>query len=360
MKRLAELFWSFFKISLLVIGGGYAIIAVADETFARKGWTKEGELVDRLPVFQMIPGLLALHTAVYVGNRVAGALGALIAAVAIAIPSISIFLAVSAGYRSLPLGHPVLASVFIGLRASLTGIIAATVLRSWLRAKKDGFFLSLAALGTVAIGLLGVSVPLVLVVAMVCGLVAEQAKDGTRRYESSGLPLLVFLKYGLLSFGGGFVLVPMYLQDFVGPQAPYLQLPEETFSNVMALTQMTPGPIGINAATFFGYRLAGLPGSLVASLLLVLPGALLAFAVFRSLDAFQSNRFVRGLLRGVRPASLALMLVALWTFARISFVSIPAPFIAVGCAVLLHFKKLSAVRLILLSGLIAPLSRLLG
>ena len=48
MKRLAALFWELFRISLFVIGGGYAIIAVADDAFARRGWTEEGELVDRL------------------------------------------------------------------------------------------------------------------------------------------------------------------------------------------------------------------------------------------------------------------------------------------------------------------------
>ncbi len=68
MKKLASLFWELFKISLFVIGGGYAIIAVADDIFAKKGWTEEGELVDKLPVFQMVPGLIATHTAVYVGT----------------------------------------------------------------------------------------------------------------------------------------------------------------------------------------------------------------------------------------------------------------------------------------------------
>ena len=95
MKRVAALFWELFKISLFVIGGGYAIIAVADEIFAKKGWTEEGELVDRLPVFQMVPGLIATHTAVYVGNKIAGALGAAVGVVAVALPSVVIFTFVS-------------------------------------------------------------------------------------------------------------------------------------------------------------------------------------------------------------------------------------------------------------------------
>ena len=69
MLRLALLFWEFSKISLFVIGGGYAIIAVADRTLSRRGWTEDGELLDRLPVFQMVPGLIATHTAVYVARQ---------------------------------------------------------------------------------------------------------------------------------------------------------------------------------------------------------------------------------------------------------------------------------------------------
>ena len=64
MRRHFQLFVEFFKISLFVIGGGYAIIAVADSVFAKKKWTEEGELLDELPVFQMLPGIIATHTAV--------------------------------------------------------------------------------------------------------------------------------------------------------------------------------------------------------------------------------------------------------------------------------------------------------
>ena len=97
MKRFAVLFCELFRISLFVVGGGYAIIAVADAVFARRKWTREGELIDRLPVFQMVPGLIATHTAVYVGNKLAGGLGALVGVTAVALPAIVIFTCVSWG-----------------------------------------------------------------------------------------------------------------------------------------------------------------------------------------------------------------------------------------------------------------------
>ena len=72
MKTYLRLFVEFFRISLFVIGGGYAILAVADSVFSKLKWIREGELLDELPVFQMVPGIIATHTAVYVGRKVAG------------------------------------------------------------------------------------------------------------------------------------------------------------------------------------------------------------------------------------------------------------------------------------------------
>lgn len=320
---LLTLFWELFRLSLFVVGGGYAIIVVADEVFAKRGWTREGELVDRLPVFQMIPGLIATHTAVYVGRKVAGRAGAAVGVAAVALPSVVIFTLVSAGYRALPLDDPHLVAAFTGLRAALTGIIAATVVRGWRRSLPDAFAYSLLAAALAALWL-GVAVPWVLTGAMAAGLAAvpRDIPDGEARrsrvFRSSWLPLLVFLKYGALCFGGGFVLVPMYMEDFVGASAPFLQLPEHVFGDLMALTQMTPGPIGVNAATFFGYRLAGVAGAVLASAALLLPGSLLAYFAFASLDRFSGSRIVRGVMKGVRPASVALMLAALAAFARLS------------------------------------------
>ena len=334
MKTYLRLFVEFFRISLFVIGGGYAILAVADSVFSKLKWIREGELLDELPVFQMVPGIIATHTAVYVGRKVAGWKGAVVAVAAVALPSVVIFTAVSMGYDAIPVEHPLLAGAFVGLRSALTGIIGATIWRSFVRAERDAFFFFAlaAALATLAAG---APVWTVLVAAMLVGLASAIARPvpgssagsvpggsvpgGSRRFRSAAwLPILYFLKYGFLCFGGGFVLVPMYIEDFVGPAAPALNVTAEEFSNLMALSQMTPGPIGVNGATYFGFRLAGIPGALLASAALLLPGSALVYLALASLDRFRSSCVVRGVLRGARPASIALMLSALWAFLGMS------------------------------------------
>ena len=359
MRNLWSIFSELFRISLFVIGGGYSILMVADRRFAKLGWTEEGELLDHLPVFQTIPGLIATHTAVYIGRKRAGALGSLVGVIAVAIPAVMIFIGVSICYKLFPLGNPWLESAFIGLRAALTGIIAATIIKSWRKSLPDAFAYSLMIAGVMAIAYFHVHIALVLVIAMLLGLsvtLSSSSSTSTSHFDFSFLPLLLFAQYGALCFGGGFVIVPMYLHDFIGESAPYLQIAESEFGDIMALSQMTPGPVGVNCATFFGYRLAGVPGALIASALLLLPGSVLAYAALSSLDKFKTSRIVKGLMRGIRPASIALMLVALFAFAKMTVYCdesfhVWGLVLIVTATVLTMSKKINIILLIVLCAL---------
>ena len=313
--KLARLFGEFFKISLFVVGGGYAILAVADRVFARLKWTDEGEIVGQLPILQTVPGLIAGNVAIYVGHKLAGRLGAAVALLAVALPSFAIFLAVAVGFACLPVGHPLVEGALFGSRCAITGILAATTLTAW---RKNvcgvyGHFAVFAAAFALMAG--HVNPALVLVAAMLCGLGLEFR--GARTLSVGVIPL-VFLKYGLLCFGGGFVLVPMYIDEFVGPDAPLLQLSAEEFSNVIALTQLTPGPVSVNGATFFGYCLGGVFGAALATACLLLPSWFLLVWALRSLEKWKASRVVKGVLRGVKPATAGLLVTAAYAFAGMS------------------------------------------
>ena len=131
---LGRLFVEWFKISLTVVGGGYAIIIVADDVFGKRlRWLGEGELLERLPLFQTIPGLIAGNSAMYVGMRLAGVAGAAVALAAVALPSLIVITAIAMAFAQLPAGNPVLDGAFIGLRCALCGIVVATIAKSWRR-----------------------------------------------------------------------------------------------------------------------------------------------------------------------------------------------------------------------------------
>ena len=319
MPKLLRLFFEMFKIALFVVGGGYAIIAVADDTFSRKlKWTKEGELLEELFLFQMFPGIMAGHCALYVGRKVAGPVGSVVALLAVILPSLAIFLCVASGYGAIPLDNPWLLAVFAALRAALAGVIIGMIVRGWGKSV-SGVYGYGAMLFALALLLCGANPAAVLVAAMLAGVVKEFLPRGGGRHLSIGAVVPLFLKYGSLAFGGGYVLVPMYIHDFVGAAAPYLQIKPEDFANLMALTQMTPGPIGINAATFFGFRLGGVAGAALATVALVLPGSVMLSLALASMERFSGSRLIKGILAGVRPVAMSLMVSAAISFAALSF-----------------------------------------
>jgi chromate transporter len=378
MKTLWTLFWEMFKIALTVIGGGYAILAVADEVFSKKlKWTKEGEVIEHLPIFQMVPGIIAGNTAIYVGRKVAGLPGAIAALTGVFLPSVIVFSVVCAGYGLIPFGNTYLDAAFLGLRAALTGIIAAMIVRGW-KKSVDGVYAFILMLGAlVAIGPLKVNPALVVAAAAILGIAvrfirSESGAAKTRKFLSSfWLMPLVFLKYGIIAFGGGYVLVPVYIGDFVGKTAPFLQLTEREFADVMALTQMTPGPIAVNCATFFGYRLGlaemgtvpgAVMGAFIATLCLLIPGAILLYIALGSLEKFKSSRVVQGILSGVKPVTIAMMLNAFWVFVIMSVWADDSGFfgidpvgllLGVFAASMMLLKKIGVVRLIFLCAGIA-------
>ena len=113
-----------------------------------------------------------------------------------------------------------------------------------------------------------------------------------------------FLQIGLFSFGGGYAILPL-IQEQVVNHHGWLTLQE--FADVVTISQMTPGPIALNAATFVGTRMAGVPGALVATVGNVTPSfiivLLLAWIYFR----YRSLKVMKGILFGLRPAVVALI-----------------------------------------------------
>ena len=108
---------------------------------------------------------------------------------------------------------------------------------------------------------------------------------------------LSFLQIGAFSFGGGYAALPLIRHQVVEANG-WLQLSE--FTDLITISQMTPGPIAVNSATFVGLKVAGIPGAVVPSCILVSLIAKL-YLKYRSMDLLQ------GVLKGLRPAVVALI-----------------------------------------------------
>lgn len=93
----------------------------------------------------------------------------------------------------------------------------------------------------------------------------------------------------------------------------------EELANMIAISESTPGPIGINMATYAGYQAAGIPGALTATLSLVAPAIIIIVIIAKFMSNFSDNKYVRSAFYGIRPMIAALISYAVWQIAVITF-----------------------------------------
>jgi len=119
--------------------------------------------------------------------------------------------------------------------------------------------------------------------------------------------IYVFFKIGLFGFGGGYAMISL-IQFEVVDHFNWMTMQE--FADILAISQITPGPISINSATYVGFNVAGIMGATVATLALCLPSVILMIFAIRFLFANIENRYVQYVFSGLRPAIAGLIFTA--------------------------------------------------
>jgi chromate transporter len=115
-----------------------------------------------------------------------------------------------------------------------------------------------------------------------------------------------FFKVGLFAIGGGLATYP-FLHE-LGPRTGWFTV--EQLADMLAVSESTPGPIGVNMATYVGFTTSGIPGAIIATLGLVAPSIIIILLIARVLRAFRENRLVDAAFSGLRPASTGLIAAA--------------------------------------------------
>ena len=126
-----------------------------------------------------------------------------------------------------------------------------------------------------------------------------------------------FLQIGLFSFGGGYAAMPL-IQEHVVTTHQWLSMSE--FTDLITISQMTPGPIAINSATFVGIKIAGIPGAAVATLGCILPSCIIVTLIAKLYLKYRNMAMLQGILNSLRPAVVAMiasagisiLITALW------------------------------------------------
>ena len=132
--------------------------------------------------------------------------------------------------------------------------------------------------------------------------------DETMLNVLTNLALLFFefFKAGLFAVGGGLATVP-FIREM---GATYGWVTEAEVANIVAIAESTPGPIGVNAATFVGFNVAGVPGAIVATLGLITPSVIIIILVAKAIHKYYQSHMVQSLFKSLRPAAIGLISAA--------------------------------------------------
>lgn len=128
--------------------------------------------------------------------------------------------------------------------------------------------------------------------------------------------ILEFFKTGLFAIGGGLATLP-FLREL---SVKYGWYTLSELSNMIAIGNATPGPIGVNMATYAGYSTGGILGGVLATLALVLPSFVIILIISKVLEKFHSSIYVEGAFNGLRPAVVAMITVAMLQLAQEIFI----------------------------------------
>ncbi len=164
-----------------------------------------------------------------------------------------------------------------------------------------------------------------------------------------------FFKTGLFAVGGGMATLP-FLYDMSARTGWFTQA---RLADMIAVSESTPGPIGVNMATYVGFETAGIPGAVVATLGLICPSIIIIILIARVLKQFRESKTVDAVFYGLRPCSIALIAAAGLLVARVTFLNQDALAAGFNPAELLRWKELLlAAVLLVLTRFVKPLKKL--
>jgi chromate transporter len=305
------------RIGATSFGGPPAQVALLRELCVdRRSWIDAQEFEDATAATQLLPGPGGTQLAIYCAARVGGGWGGALGGLAFILPGLVIVLAISA--IALGSSPPLwIRGVGAGAAASVVAVVGEAGLslarsslsgrRGWLLARAAAY-LALGAAAAVAVG------PFVVLVLVACGAFELGLRGGLGMFAwpvlaaASALPALAWtaLKVGALSYGGGFVIIPLMQGDAVDA---HHWMTRAEFVNAVAYGQLTPGPV-VHTVAIVGWAAAGLGGALLAAAVGFAPSFVVIAALGRRFVQLRRSAPTRAFLDGAGPAAVGAILGA--------------------------------------------------
>ncbi len=384
--RVGEVAALFLRLGLTAFGGPAAHIAMfRDEVVTRRQWVTDAEFLDMMAAANLIPGPNSTETAIHLGFRRAGWPGLVAAGVCFILPAFAIVLVIAmlyARYGTTPAAESLLYGiepVVVAVVVQAVWGLGRTVIRPWLPG-----IVAVAAFGLYFVGvhelvLLFAGGVVVMVVRnarrlwgdlanrptmLLLGLWSDLANRSTvlprlwsdlanrstgEWLAQAAAPVtlttlfLSFLKIGSVLYGSGYVLVAFLQTEFVERLG---WITSAQLIDAVAIGQFTPGPV-FTTATFIGYQVAGVPGAVLATVGIFLPGFVFVAITNPFIPRMRRSPWLSALLDGVVAASLGLMAAVTVELARHSIVDVTTALLLLAAAVLLIRFRVNSTWLIL-------------
>ena len=373
---LAELAWTCLYIGLTGYGGP-AIVGHMKRVFVeRKKWITEQEFITGLSLSQLLPSATGANTIEFLGYRIRGSLGAIVAPVCFILPALILMTILSAiyfRYGQVPLGQ----ALFTGLGAVVIALIISAAVSLGRSAIKDVWAAVVAVVGLALVELLHQSIPMVVVVSAIAGFLIyrgkitpeEEPQNGsdaddmprifwlwlgiailavtavlvlTRGYRVTEL-LTSILHVGAFTFGGGFMSIPIFQHQAVDI---HHWLTTRQFLDGIALGQITPGPVLITAV-FIGYKVLGVWGALLAGLTIFSPGALGMFVVAHQHEKVSHLVWLQAMVKGIVAGFMGVLVSVIIRLGAHSLTDWKTVTLAVAALVALLVAKLDPLWVII-------------
>jgi chromate transporter len=319
---LATILREWGRIGCIGFGGPPTHIKLLRELCVeRRRWLDAADFEDAIAACNLLPGPASTQLSIYCAWRLRGRLGALVGGAAFIMPGLIVILALAALFLGTSPPLWVLgAGAGAGAAVPAVAIQAATSLTGASRQRrKNGLrWACYLIAGVAAAATLG---PWLVLVLLGCGLIELARRLGARRggtskmHSLSAAPVLaagaisggvvlsvawVAFKVGALSYGGGFVIIPLMQSDAV---SHYHWMTDGQFLNAVALGQVTPGPV-VQTVAVVGYAAAGLAGGILASVIAFSPSFAFILLGGHRFDRIRADRRARAFLDGAGPAAI--------------------------------------------------------
>ena len=374
---LAELAALFLRLGVTAFGGPAAHIAMMrDEVVDRRKWLTDAEFLDLLAATNLIPGPNSTEMAIHLGYRRAGLAGLALAGVCFILPAALIVLPIAWAYARYG-ETPQAAWLAYGIAPVIIAIVVQALIKLG-RAAVTGVAAALLGAGAAILSIAGVNELVLLGGGAAAGLAVAGARSlgsgrptggaaaaawavavaaggaclhaaGAATAAVAAVPVtlarlaLFFLKVGSVLFGSGYVLLAFLRADLT---ERWGWLTDQQLIDAVTVGQVTPGPV-FTTATFIGYLLGGVPGAVLATVAIFLPGFVFVAVTQPIIPRLRASALMGGALDGVVAASLGLMLAVTWQLAQAAITDAATAGVAASAAVILVVWKPNSTWLIL-------------